>query len=109
MDYKTASGRGEIYEDLAVGQKIAEISVLSKNDQSRNSDQTAYEMSLSGIGADHFSLEQQRSAKSGGYSLVLARQLDRETVDVYKLRLTAKSSEIAGGQEERSQLEIELR
>ena len=104
VEYKTANGSPEIYEDASVGQKIADINVVDP-DQLTSSLMADFDVSLSGQGADFFSLERN---PRGGYSLVLVKGLDRETTEVYSLRLEARNRKPGSGGQQ-ADLDVELR
>jgi protocadherin-16/23 len=81
LDFKTPGGRPEVWEDVPVGQRIADVVVADPDEPTKVS---SLAVTLSGD-AGHFKLERM----NGGYHLVLAKQLDREVADTFNLLLEA--------------------
>ena len=75
--WRTPNGLPQIYEDTAVGRRIADI-VVADTDEPAAADKAAsavgVAVSLAGGGADNFRLE---SGSGGGWGLVLAKPVDR--------------------------------
>ena len=107
ITFRTPGGAPELREDAPVGQRVADLAVLLTTDSEKASSSTTTTtsvaagrassnmvLSVSGPGSEHFSVE--RKGSGGGWELVLARQLDRESLDRFNLLFEAGGG---GGEE----------
>jgi protocadherin-16/23 len=99
ITFRTPGGAPELREDAPVGQRVADLVVITTPDAERTSGgggtapavrgtAANFAVRVSGEGSEHFSLER-KAGGGGGYELVVARQLDREVLDRFNLLFEA--------------------